>query len=109
MEAIAEHILKNFGNKIGIYKLAMKSGTINARSSSMLKVIEHLAIKGCTIYVFDPDNADFHFEFDNVTIVCSLPELDEKSDVILVNRITDQLQHQQFSKPIFTRDVFNCG
>jgi UDPglucose 6-dehydrogenase len=109
MEAIARHILKKFGTKIGIYKLAMKSGTKNARSSSMVRVIQHLASNGCTINVFDPDNSNFDFGFDNIIEVNSLSELDDNSDVILINRITDQRQYQQFTKPIFTRDIFNCG
>ena len=108
IQALARYIYEKFGTKIGIYKLAMKSGTKNARSSSIIRVIQHLANYGCTITVFDPDNLSIDYGFDGVKEVNNILGLDDNSDVILVNRITDDLRQQKLTKPIFTRDIFNC-
>ena len=104
---LAKYIFQKYGNKIGVYKLSMKSGTQNARSSAMIKVIEKLADCGCSILVYDPENTKIEFESTNVTHTTSVFELDKESDVILLNRITDDPQIKEFVSPTFTRDIFH--
>ena len=53
-------IADNIKNKcpkgtIGLYKIAMKSGSDNARDAAILKVMAHLSDKDHRILIYDPD------------------------------------------------------
>lgn len=104
---VVKHIIETYGKNVGVYKLAMKSGTKNARSSAMVRVIDALVSNGCSVSVFDPDNAEFVFERGDVRFVHSPEELNRNSDVILANRTINDAQLAKLTPPIFTRDIFN--
>ena len=104
---IVEYIIATYGKKIGVYRLAMKSGTKNARSSSMVRVVDGLVNNGCSVSVYDPDNREFDFESHRIRFVDSLEELDKDSDVILANRTVSDVELDKLTSPIFTRDIFN--
>lgn len=90
---------------IGIYRLAMKSGSDNFRSSSIISIIERLKENGCDIVVFEPSiNAKY---FNDVLIENDLNEFKEKSSIIVTNRYSDDLD--DVKDKIYTRDLYNRG
>lgn len=89
---------KNYKN-IGVYKLAMKSSSDNARCSAILAIINGLKNLGYNILVYDPIITN---EYENIS---TIEELNNRSDLILANRI--DLQISKFKNKIYTRDIFN--
>ena len=86
---IADYINKNYaGKKIGVYKLAMKSGSDNCRASAMVDVIDMLD-QDVLIY-------DKGYETDIKKLFAC--------DIIICNRYERELDG--FMGEIFTRDIF---
>jgi len=88
---------------VGVYKLAMKSNSDNFRSSSIISIIKKLKEFGINIIIFEP-NLNDRFFLDN-EIIANLDEFKSKSDLILTNRSSKNLE--DVSSKVFTRDVFN--
>ena len=88
---------------VGVYRLAMKSGSDNSRNSSIFKIIEGLVEKNISILVYD----DFtnSVEIEGVTLVQDFKTFTQNSDLIITNRLDDQIQ--PFSHKVFSRDIFS--
>ena len=90
-------------NKIGIYKLAMKSGSDNFRSSALLDIAKALHKKGIYLNIFEPSlNEDSIF---GIKIENNFNNFIKNSDLILANRLDKKLEN--LKKTVFTRDLFN--
>lgn len=90
-------------NKIGIYKLAMKSGSDNFRSSALLDIAKALHKKGIYLNIFEPSlNEDSIF---GIKIENNFNNFIKNSDLILANRFDKKLEN--LKKTVFTRDLFN--
>ena len=88
---------------VGIYRLVMKHGSDNFRSSSIQDIIYKLKSKNINIFIFEPTlESDFFGEFP---VVKSLAELNKMTDLILANRGNPELD--MFSSKVYTRDIFN--
>ena len=99
---IANAILKSNSNVIGFFKLAMKKGSDNFRSSSILDVIEFIKASGKEIIIFEPNIYNDYFldiEIDN-----NLESFKKRSDLIVTNRLESALE--DVKDKIFTRDIF---
>jgi len=100
---IAGLILNRKPKTVGIYRLVMKSGSDNYRASAVQGVMKRLKAKGVKVVVFEPVlESD---EFFNSPVVSSLTEFKRVSDVIVCNRVADELT--DVKEKIFTRDIFN--
>ena len=91
------------GPKIaGIYKLAMKTGSDNFRSSAVLDIIKDLQKKQISVIIYDPViNRE---ELFKCRIVNDFDEFVKMSDVIIANRMTGELK--KIKHKVYTRDVF---
>lgn len=105
---IKEKIDNEFGSKatVGIYKLAMKSGSDNSRQSAILDIIKKLtkSVYQILIVVYDPTNQ----KIENGGVVISEDNLDkfkEECDIIITNRYDPELD--DVKDKVYTRDVFN--
>ncbi len=87
---------------VGIYRLTMKSGSDNFRSSAILGIIRRLKQRGVQLLICEPTLKDASFM--DCHVENNVSEFIRKSDVILANRITPSLQSA--SAKIFTRDLF---
>ena len=105
---IKEKIDSEFGSKatVGIYKLAMKSGSDNSRQSAILDVIKKLteSVYQILIVVYDPANP----KIENGGVVISednLEKFKEECDIIITNRYDPELD--DVKDKVYTRDIFN--
>ena len=99
---IADEILKRKPKVVGVYRLTMKSGSDNFRASAILGVIDRLKEKGVNIMIYEPTikvNT-----FNGFEVVHDLKLFKETSDLIIVNRVDDQLE--DVKDRIYTRDIF---
>lgn len=99
---IAHEILKRKPKVIGIYRLVMKAGSDNFRSSSIQVLVKRLKARGVEIVVYEPVLQDE--EFFHSRVVNNLKEFCTLSEVIVANRVTDELK--KVAGKVYTRDLF---
>jgi len=102
MDFIAHQIMARKPKKVGVYRLAMKTGSDNFRSSSIQGVMYRLQGKDVELIVYEPEVSGSRFH--NVEVVNDLQDFLNQADVIIANRLDDQLQ--PFLHKVYTRDVF---
>ena len=101
-EFITDEILQRKPEVVGIYRLTMKSGSDNFRSSAIQDIIKKLKAENQKIIIYEPTlNTD---EFNGCEVVSDLEKFKDISSVIMANRLEEKLM--DVKEKVYTRDLF---
>ena len=99
---IVDEILEMRPEVVGIYRLTMKSGSDNFRSSAIQDIIMQLQEHGKRVVIFEPTIvAD---DFEGIEVVHNLDEFKKLSSVILANRMEKDIE--DVADKVYTRDLW---
>ena len=101
-DVIADEIIKMNPKVVGFYRLVMKEGSDNFRSSAIQGIMKRIKAKGVKVLVFEPELEES--EFFGSAVIRDLDEFKRLSTLIVTNRKTDCLS--DVSEKCFPRDIF---
>ena len=99
---IANEIIKFNPSIVGIYRLVMKEGSDNIRSSSVQGIMKRIRAKGIKVIIYEPilkEETFFHSK-----IYSDLEKFKSESDIIVANRLSDELESAL--DKVISRDLF---
>lgn len=100
---IADAVAERSPETAGIFRLTMKSSSDNFRESAVLDIMKQLEAKGLEVIIYEPTWKES--TYDNYQVVADLSDFKDKADVIITNRMTEELA--DVPNKVFTRDVYH--
>lgn len=100
---ISDSIKKKKPLVVGAYRLAMKAGSDNFRTSAIKDIIESIKNDGINVVIYEP-TIDDEMIMD-CPVIKNLNDFKSMSDIILVNRLDENLMDSL--DRVYTRDVYS--
>ena len=100
---IVNSIVNKSPKTVGVYRLIMKEGSDNFRESAVLDILQTLRNKNINIILYEPYIETENL--DDIVVYKNLNNFIKKSDLIIANRISDELKH--IRNKVYSRDIFN--
>lgn len=102
---ITEEILETNPEIVGVYRLTMKAGSDNFRSSAIQDIIKNLRANNIKVIIYEPTlNKE---QFDGFEVINDIEKFKQKSSIILANRqekILDDVKDKVYTRDLFARD-----
>ncbi len=102
---ISQSIIDKNPKRLGVYRLVMKEGSENWRSSAIQGIIKRVKAKGIEVVIYEPTMKSESFFSSKV--VKNLDEFKSSCDLIITNRMSNSLEdvkHKVYTRDIFLRD-----
>ena len=102
---IAKMILDRNPRIVGVYRLTMKANSDNFRASAIQGIMERITGAGKECVIYEPTLKDDSFQ--NYRVIHDLAQFKSMSDVIIANRITEDLSgcgDKVYSRDLYSRD-----
>lgn len=100
---IADQVANKKPKTVGVYRLVMKSGSDNFRQSSIQDVMKYISDKSIDLVLYEPEYKEDVFQ--QATVIQNLEEFKQKSDIIIANRMADDLKDVE--EKVYTRDLYH--
>ena len=102
---ITEEVLSKKPEVVGIYRLTMKSGSDNFRSSAIQDIIKNLRANNIRVIIYEPTlNSE---QFDGFEVINDIEKFKQLSSVILANRqekLLNDVEEKVYTRDLYTRD-----
>ena len=102
---IVQQLLAQRPSSVGLYRLVIKEGSDNIRSSAVLGILHRLLEAGVGIVIYEPLLTDRTYR--GAPLITELADFKARSDLIVANRIDNQLD--DVAHKLFSRDLFGSG
>ena len=99
---IADMIIKDGNQVVGVYRLTMKSGSDNFRESAIQSVMQKIKDSGLEVIIYEPTIGEDVFE--GYIIEHDLDDFINNCDVIIANRLDEEIINER--QKVYTRDIY---